>query len=363
MTDRPAGNDDRGLSATAVAASRDRVRWSVLVINFNAGARLLKTLAALEAQTEQSFELVLFDNASTDGSDHQAESRLSSLRFPSRLIRSETNLGFAAGNNAAARHAKGEWLLLLNPDAYPDPDWLEKLSEAILRFPAVKVFGSLQVNAGDPRLVDGAGDVIHALGLVYRGGYGLSRECLPKADQLVASPCAAAMMVEREAFLSLGGFDERFFCYCEDLDLGLRLRAAGHPTVQLADAVVAHEGSAITGRRSRFAVFHGQRNRQWLLARHLPAGLFWPLLPFRALTDLAFLIRMLPTDARGAAFHGLMAGYAAIPARRREHRAAPKIGFAEAVRLLEFSVFKLLRREPHYLGKPLPPRTPGTDRD
>jgi N-acetylglucosaminyl-diphospho-decaprenol L-rhamnosyltransferase len=91
----------------------------------------------------------------------------------------------------------------------------------------------------------------------------------------VFSACGAATLIDRDLFLAMGGFDERFFCYCEDVDLGYRLRLAGETTLLLPAAVVEHVGSASTGVRSDFSIFHGSRNRIWTFIKNTPTPLLF----------------------------------------------------------------------------------------
>ena len=115
------------------------------------------------------------------------------------------------------------------------------------------------------------------------------------------------MLIDRALFLRLGGFDERLFCYCEDVDLGYRLRLVGEPTLLVPDAVVRHVGSASTGgRRSDFAVFHGTRNRFWVFVKDTPPVLFWLTLPLHILATVVLFARhatrgeLVTPDARPA---------------------------------------------------------------
>lgn len=244
---------------------------SVIIVAYQSGPTLERCLAGLRAQSFGDFETILVDNASTDGAAAAAAAADPTLQ----LIEPGANLGFAAGNNLAAGWARGDWLAMLNPDAYPAADWLEKLLATAKVFPTVRVFTSRQVMAEDPGLLDGLGDVMSGAGLPFRGGYGRPDPGFIAPGE-VFSPCGAAMLIDRRLFLELGGFDESFFCYCEDVDLGYRLRLVGEPTLVAAEAVVHHEGSFSSGgARSDFAVFHGSRNRFWLLVKNTP----WPLLP------------------------------------------------------------------------------------
>ncbi len=266
---------------------------SVLIVAYRSGPTLARCLAALKRQTYADFEILLVDNDEPGQGDGAAAS--AAKADPSiRLISPNANLGFAAGNNLAAQAATGGWLVMLNPDAYPNDNWLQRLVEAAALRPDYRVFTSRQLADEDPALLDGLGDVMFAAGAPYRGGYHR-----PDAGDVAAgevfSPCGAAMMLDRALFLRLGGFDESFFCYCEDVDLGYRLRLAGEPTLLVPDAVVRHEGSVSSGGpASAFSVRYGTRNRMWVLIKNTP----WPLVAVILPLHLALLAVVLFTGRR-----------------------------------------------------------------
>jgi len=267
------------------------VAVSVLVVAYQSGPHLADCLAAIEAQTFRDFEIVVVDNASTDGAPAQALAAHPSAQ----LIEAGSNLGFAAGMNLAARHAQGRWLALINPDAFADPDWLQKLVAGAEAFPAVHCFTSRQLLADDP-------------GFPWRGGY-RHPDPGPLAPGEVFSACGGAMMISHPVFDSLGGFDERLFCYGEDVDLGYRLRLQNEPTLLIPDAIVRHHGgTASGGPRSDFAVFHGTRNRLWVYVKDTPALLLWLTLPLHILTTIVLFARHATRGELTAPWKGLIAG-------------------------------------------------------
>ena len=126
----------------------------------------MQCLDRLAQQTFKDFEVVLVDSGSTDGSLDGVESRWPGLTL--RVKRLGENRGFAAANNLGARLARGQWLALLNSDAFPDADWLEKLLKAAECYPEFTFFASRQIQANAPHLLDGAGDALHISGLAWR---------------------------------------------------------------------------------------------------------------------------------------------------------------------------------------------------
>ena len=212
-------------------------------------------MAALRAQTETDFEVKIVDNASTDGSLQYVteDSRFS-------ILHAGGNIGFAAGCNLGARQNAAPFVIFLNPDAFPEPTWLHALFRAAEKYPDAAMFGSLQLNAADPNIFDGAGDCYSCFGTSWRGGYDHPVRPLPDYTETF-SPCAAAAMYRADWFDRVGGFDETFFCYIEDVDLGFRVRLLGGRCLQVNNAVVHHVGSATAGTDSEFTIYHGTRNQ------------------------------------------------------------------------------------------------------
>ncbi len=262
-------------------------QFSVIIVNYNAGDRLKKCLDRLADQSFPPHEVIVVDNASGDSSI--AEAQKSKQNF--HLIEPGVNLGFAQANNVAAQDAHGDWLVFLNPDAYAQAKWLEAIKDGVTAYPWVDAFGSLQIDAVNETQLDGAGDAYFFAGVPYRGHYGWARNSAPNFDGSCFAPCAAAAAYRKATFQKLGGFEQEFFCYGEDVDLGFRLRLSGGEAVQLAQAVVEHEGSGITGRRSDFTTYHGHRNRIWTYIRCMPTALLIASLPFHIAANIYLCAR------------------------------------------------------------------------
>jgi GT2 family glycosyltransferase len=316
---------------------------SVIVVAYRSGEALAACLAALKAQTCADFETLLLDNASGDGLAAAAAAADPSLR----LLQMDANLGFAAGNNRAAREARGRWLALLNPDAYAAPDWLERLLAAAAAHPRARCFTSRQLMAADPARLDGLGDAMALFGFPFRGGYGRP-DVGAAAEGEVFSPCGAAMMIDSQLFAELGGFDEDFFCYCEDVDLGYRLRLRGEPVRLAAGAVVRHEGSVSTGgRRSDFSRYHGIRNRLWAYLKNTPPLLLALTLPVHLGLTLAAWGSAQVRGEGAAATRALADAWAGLPRvleKRRAVQAARTATSADIARVMSWNPLAVARR-------------------
>jgi len=258
----------------------------VIVVNYNGGAYLARAIGALQAQVFRDFRIIVVDNDSDDGSvDLLPESDI-----PMQIVRSPHNIGFAAANNLALLTCvSAPWVALLNPDAFPDPEWLDSLVSASRQHPTFSGFGCHMRAADDSRRLDGVGDVYHLSGLYWREGHGCSDSAAFSTSHEIFSPCAAAALYRASDLRLVGGFDEDFFCYGEDVDLGFRLRLCGKRFLYVPAAKVAHVGSGLTGVDSDFAIYHGHRNLVWTYVKNVPGILFWVCLPVHLLMNMVAL--------------------------------------------------------------------------
>lgn len=307
---------------------------AVIVVNLNAGAYLARTLESLERQTVRPQRVILVDNGSTDGSLDGIPDR-----FPFvELVQPGKNLGFAGGNNLAARMADGsDWIALLNPDAFPRADWLERLLAAAESEPGYVMLTSTLVLAGDTDRLDGTGDVYHTSGLAFRRDHGRLAANVQRPTGEVFAASGAAGFYRRDVFLEAGGFDERYFCYLEDVDLAFRLRLAGHRCLYVADAVVEHVGSATTGRVSAFTIYHSHRNLVWTYVKNMPGALFWLYLPAHVVVNVAAVVGFSLHGQARAVFRAKRAALAGLPemlADRRRLQRERRVGALELRRLM-----------------------------
>ena len=300
-------------------------------MNYNGGKYLQPTLDYLQAQTRPADEVIIVDNASTDGS---ADS-LNLDKLPqARLRRLDKNVGFAKANNVAAEKAHGNWLALLNPDTEAFPDWLEKLEAAIHRYPEVSMFASAQIDAVDRSIMDGAGDNYHVLGIPWRGGFGRPISEMP-AEGECFSPCGASALFRKSTFLEAGGFDESYFCYCEDVDLGFRLRLRGERCMFIPDAVIHHHGSAISGRKSEFTIRLGTRNRLRTYLTSMPTIALAATFPVHLLANLYLYGRAIGKPYAKAIRHGTSEALGMLPEIRATRRRVQRTRTVSTIDLLK----------------------------
>lgn len=248
---------------------------SVIVVNWNRRELLDRCLRSLAAQTVNHFQVVLVDNGSTDGSADWAEKNFGeSPKFHLLIVRNRENRGFCAANNQGISAASdAELVALLNNDAEADPQWLEALSSAFER-PEIGMAASKILVYEDPGKIDKVGHLIYLDG--QNRGRGTGQRDTGQFDRVeeVLWPDGCAAMYRREMLEQVGGFDEDFFAYADDADLGLRGRIAGWRCLYVPGAVVRHHRGATLGILSARRLELIERNRILLATKLFP----WSLL-------------------------------------------------------------------------------------
>jgi len=289
---------------------------SVIIVTWNGRHHLEACLTAVAAQEGVDAETILVDNASTDGTVEFVRDR-----FPFvRIVALQENLGFAGGNNAGAREARGRFLAFLNNDTVPDRRWLRTLRDGLDEQAGFALGASRIVYMHDPQVIDSAGDGMLRSGGAFKWHHGAPVDAALQSRE-VFGMCGAACLVSKAIFDELGGFDEDFFASHEDVDLSYRARLLGYRCRYVADAIVQHKGSATLGRSSAFSVFHGQRNLEWVYVKNTPLPLLIATLPGHLLYTAAAGLHFLRTGALSAFLRAKLAALAGLPRMLRKRAA------------------------------------------
>ena len=243
---------------------------SVIVLTYNSAAHLSACLSRLRRQTHRNFEVIVVDNASTDGSADLAVRCLAEAV----LVRIPTNAGYAAGCNAGFRRARGAYLAVIGPDCEPEPEWLGALVDAC-REPGVGLATSMVRHHSNRSLINTSGNDVHLLGLGFC--HGLDDPWQMHAQPAtVASISGCSFAMPSQVFEDIGGFDEDFFMYCEDTDLSLRAWMAGYRIAYVPSSVAFHR-YCLDVRPEKF--FRLERNRYLVLFKNLRGSTVALLLP------------------------------------------------------------------------------------
>jgi GT2 family glycosyltransferase len=284
---------------------------TVVIPNWNGRRWLPACLASLAAQELVPSEVIIVDNGSTDGS-------LGYLRdaHPAvQVIALETNTGFAHAANRGLRAASGDAVALINTDVELDPDWLRRMAATLEGHPGSAAVACKMLSLADPGRIYDAGDVLRRDGACEQRGRFARDDGRFDAPGEVFGACAGAALYRRDVVLSLGGFDERYFAYLEDVDLALRLRLAGWDC-RYEPVVARHAGEGSSHQLSGAHHYLIARNTLILVARAFPLGWAGPVL-YR---QLSWLVAAARARRLGSHLRGLAAGLRAAAGLRRERR-------------------------------------------
>lgn len=248
---------------------------SVIVVNWNRRNLLDACLRSLAAQTHRDFEVIVVDNGSTDGSPALVEEMARSYPVPLRLIANSINRGFCAANNQGFAASDSKFAALLNNDAEAEPAWLAALEAVIRTSDDVGMAASKIVVWEEPRRIDKAGHLIYPDG--QNRGRGAGQMDQGQFDRMEETlwPDGCAGMYRRAMLDEIGGFDEDFFAYADDAELGLRARIAGWTCLYAPGAVVRHHRGATLGLNSARRLTLIERNRILLVVKLFPWNLLW----------------------------------------------------------------------------------------
>jgi GT2 family glycosyltransferase len=248
---------------------------TVVVVNWNRRDLLRACLQSLAAQRGVEFDVVAVDNGSIDGSGEMVEAEFQSHpKFRLTLIRNTENRGFCAANNQGIAAARGQFIALLNNDAEAEPGWLAALLRAFDQ-PEIGMAASKIVVWEDPGRIDKAGHLIYPDGQNRGRGTGERDRGQYDREEEVLWPDGCAAMYRRSMLDQIGGFDEDFFAYADDAELGLRGRIAGWGCRYVPDAVVRHHRGSTLGLLSVRRLALIERNRILLVVKLFPWSLLW----------------------------------------------------------------------------------------
>lgn len=240
---------------------------SVIIVNYNGANFIGDSIESIINQTYKKWEIIVLDNNSNDNSVEIIK------QYPSvKLIESKTNLGFAKGNNVAIRESKGTYIALLNNDATAEALWLESMAKILDHNDEYGSCGCKIISYYEQDCLDSVGLLISPSGMSRARGRNESIHNHNTSEPiLIPSGCAA--LYRKKALDEVGLFDEDFFCYCEDTDLGFRLQLAAWKCFYVSEAVVYHRYSATSGKYSLFKTYLVERNHYWFVIKNYPLSL------------------------------------------------------------------------------------------
>ena len=239
---------------------------SVVIPNFNGIVFLDGVLGSLERQTINSYEVILVDNGSSDGSCTYAAEN-----FPwVHIVELPENFGFCRAVNEGIGRSRAKYVVLLNNDIEVEENFLEEMTAAMKRHPKAFSCAAKMVQFYDRERLDDAGNYYCALGWAFARGKGKPIDAYEEEERIFAS-CAGAAIYRRKLFERIGNFDEEHFAYLEDMDIGYRARIYGYENWYAPKAKVYHVGSGTTGSRyNQFKTRYSSRNNVYLIYKNMP---------------------------------------------------------------------------------------------
>jgi N-acetylglucosaminyl-diphospho-decaprenol L-rhamnosyltransferase len=300
-----------------------RPTLSVLIVAWNSREELARTLPALLPELEEGDEVIVVDNASDDGT----AAAVAALAPRARLVPNAGNAGFAAGCNLGAAAARGELLVVLNPDAAPRPGFGAAIRRPWLERRGWVAWQALVADRGGTE-INSAGNPVHFTGIVWAGGHGRPIGRAPAAGEVTALS-GACLAIPRSTWEEVGGFPGRFFLYHEDVDLSLRLRLRGGALGIEPTAVVDHDYE-FGAREHKWRWL--ERNRWAFLIRVYPTSLLALLAPALILTELTLIPASFAAGWGGQKLASLLEVARWLPRLLRERRqvqATRAVGAAE----------------------------------
>ncbi|MBQ7563710.1 MAG: glycosyltransferase family 2 protein [Lachnospiraceae bacterium] len=276
----------------------------VIIPNYNGLKFIENCLLSISKQTLSNFDTIVVDNDSTDGS-----AELIRERFPwVHLIRLKKNYGFARAANEGIRHSEAEYVVLLNNDTVVNKNFIENLYKAIDNKKDVFSYQAKMVNLYNKEVMDSAGDLYCMFGWAFSVGKDKPVSEFTK-DRAIFSACGGAAIYRRSILDEIGLFDERHFCYLEDVDLGYRARLFGYQNRFCPDAVVYHAGSGTTGsRHNPFKVRLSAGNNIFLIYKNMPLWQICINFPFLLLGHLIKLVYFVGKGSRDSQNSGKPTG-------------------------------------------------------
>ncbi|HLC38590.1 MAG TPA: glycosyltransferase family 2 protein [Patescibacteria group bacterium] len=280
------------------------LRASIIIVSYNAKNDLAVCLRTIFEFTKTNFEIIVVDNASTDGSGEMV-----AKKFPKvKLIENRQNLGFAQANNLGAKIAQSDYLVLLNQDTLVSRDWLLELLAPFCQDkkigivqPKIKIYRKNQINS--------TGSLTHFLGFTWAGNC-FEPDCGFEKNAEIFSASGCVLAIRRKLWQKLGGFDQDYFMYLEDVDLGWRTRLLGYKIIFAPKSIIYHKYHFSKG---DYKYFYLEKNRLATLFKNYSSVSLLIFSPAIILSEFILLLYFIPKGKLKIKLRGLAAFFASLP--------------------------------------------------
>ena len=255
---------------------------SIVVLNYNAGDLLLNCIESIFKTKNVEYEVIVVDNSSTDDSHKKCKEKFPQIN----LIENKENFGYCEGNNIGIRQAKGEFIVILNPDTIVEPNWLDELMKAFLKF-GDGMYQPKILATTDHDLILSTGNMVQLFGFGFSRGRGEKDSNQYDNDQNISYASGACLFTSSKIMKSLSGFDSFLFAYHDDLDLCWRASLQGINSYYVHKSIIYHPIEGYSFKWSPFKFYLMERNRLYCLFTHYSKATILKMLPSLILIDLA----------------------------------------------------------------------------
>lgn len=262
------------------------IETSILIVNWNGENNIEECLISISKQNYKNFEVIVIDNASTDNSLLIIERKFGFVK----LIKNQTNIGFAKANNIGLEYSKGKYIVTLNNDLIIDELWLEKMVGCLNKYPEIGLCACKMKSYYRRDIIDRAGDyyTIAGTGVMY----GNNEKDGKKFDEkkYIFGACAGAAIYRKSMLKEIGFFDEDFFLLYEDIDLSFRAQLHGYKCLYIPDAIAYHKCGDSIKKVNKKAMYFGYRNIEYAYIKNFPTKLIFFYLIFHLIYDILSFI-------------------------------------------------------------------------
>jgi len=308
---------------------------SIIILNYNAGNLLLNCIESIYKTQTHKFEVIVVDNISTDNSHKKCKEKFPQLR----LIENKENLGYCEGNNVGIRNAKGEFIVILNPDTKVEPNWLEEL------FNTYEKFGDglyqPKIMAFENNLFESGGNMLQVFGFGYSKGRGILDKGQFNESCEIGYASGACLFTKTDILKKIGLFDPFIFLYHDDLDLGWRARQLGIKSFYAPKSKIYHAGS-YNYKWSAKKFYWLERNRHYCLLTHYSKKTFYKMLPAITLIEIIILLFYISkgfTKMKISAYKDILKNLSHIQKKYREIETKKIISDTELIKTMSNEIF------------------------
>lgn len=308
---------------------------SIVILSYNSREDLAECIPSLLSQTYTNFEIIVVDNASTDGSEDFIRTNYSEIK----LVQTGENLGYPAGNNAGFEVAEGDFIVVVNPDTVTDPKWLEELIKPLESDSTIAATTSKILMYYDKDKINTCANTNHHTGLTFCRGLNKPMDEF-NSCQAVGAVSGCSFAIRRDILKHINGFDPDFFLYQEDADLSWRIRFAGGKILYVPESVIYHKFKLSI---APWKEFYLERNRYLILLKNYNRKTLLLLFPSLFVTEIitmshAFLNGPKYIKSKLLAYLWIMKHTKTILIKRNETLAKKRITDKEFFRLLDYNI-------------------------